>query len=164
MNPHPDPENFESLRRLLAMKRHEQPPPGYFDNFSRQVTARLRAGERPSFRNQLSDAPWLQRIVYLLSGKPAFAGAFGAAVCALLIGGIVYSEKFEMAATPAQPLAAGDSTTALVTPAAMAANQPLAATPVLVSSSSTNPVSFPNGSLFDQIALPSVEQVSFTQH
>jgi len=37
--------NFESLRRLLAHKRHETPPPGYFNSFSGQIIACIRAGE-----------------------------------------------------------------------------------------------------------------------
>ena len=66
MSMYPDSENFDQLRRLLAVKRHEQPPPGYFHNFSRQVIARIRAGERAEPANAWArlfwDAPWLQRL------------------------------------------------------------------------------------------------------
>jgi hypothetical protein len=86
-----DPENFESLRRLLAWKRHEQPPPGYFNDFSRRVIARIEAGEQGTDRAGWST--WLLRVWLALQARPAFAGAFGAAVCAFLVVGMVGSEE-----------------------------------------------------------------------
>jgi hypothetical protein len=89
-------QDFESLRRLLALKRHEQPPPGYFHNFSSEVIARIKAGEG-AHENVLErmfwEAPWLQRLWTALETKPIMAGAFGTAVCALLVAGVFYSEK-----------------------------------------------------------------------
>src|SRR3954468_15863872 len=87
----PDSENFDSLRRLLALKRHEIPPPGYFDRFSRDVMARIKAGE--SGGTIEVGASCFQRFAAMFDVKPIFAGAFGAAVCALVIAGITTSSE-----------------------------------------------------------------------
>jgi len=92
---HPDPENFESLRRVLSLKRHEQPPPGYFNGFSRDVMARIKAGETGG--EVALDTPLLQRVLALFDMKPVFAGAFGMAVCALVISGVISSEGTSVA-------------------------------------------------------------------
>jgi hypothetical protein len=92
---YPDSENFDSLRRLLGLKRHEQPPPGYFHHFSRNVIVRIQAGERgvdsTSLERLLWEAPWLQRFWTALEAKPVLAGALGVAACAMLLAGIIYS-------------------------------------------------------------------------
>jgi hypothetical protein len=91
-----DSENFEQLRRLLSLKRHEQPPPGYFNNFSRQVCARIKAGERAdsSFLARLfPNASWIQQFWSSLETQPILAGAVGLAACAFLLGGVVYSTE-----------------------------------------------------------------------
>jgi hypothetical protein len=86
-----DSENFDSLRQLLALKRHEVPPPGYFDRLPRDIMARIRAGDTG---NELGvDLPWLQRLLGVFDVKPIFAGAFGTAVCAFLISGVITSER-----------------------------------------------------------------------
>lgn len=95
-----DTENFEQLRRLLKLKRYEQPPPRYFNDFSSQVIARVKRGERgdgyASVGRMLWEAPWLQRIWAAFEAKPILAGAFGLAVCATLITGVIYSERTDL--------------------------------------------------------------------
>jgi hypothetical protein len=155
----PDSKNFDALRRLLALKRHEQPPPGYFNNFSSQVIARIKAGEHGEpaslIRRLFGEAAWWQRLSAAVEAKPAFAGAFGAAVCALLISGLVYSENGPTLA--AQGLMASE-TSSFLTPTAVAMNDSL--DQVQFVSSSTNPIAPPAGSLFHQIQIPT-QPVSF---
>jgi len=97
MSMHPEAEDFEQLRRLLALKRHEQPPPGYFDHFSREVIARIRVGEQsrensPSAHFAL-EFPLLQRLWAALEAKPTWAGAFGVAVCGFLTAAFLLSDN-----------------------------------------------------------------------
>ncbi len=96
MSMNPEQDNFATLRRLLAWKRHEQPPPGYFHSFARQVIARIQAGERAEdaavwglFRGEML---WWQRLYGFFQAKPLVAGALGAAVCGLLIAAVIYSD------------------------------------------------------------------------
>src|SRR5689334_16864540 len=97
----PEPENFDALRRLLKLKSGEQPPPGYFHDFSRQVMARVKAGtkDKPTdfFERLFEQAPWVQRLTEAFQAKPALAVSFGAAVCAVLIGGVIFSETTDVA-------------------------------------------------------------------
>ena len=93
----PIPDDFEQLRRLLALKRHETPPPGYFHGFSRQVIVRIQAGE---IGEPVEAAGWsfsggsfLQRIWATLDARPAMAGAFGVAVCGFFVVGALLSEN-----------------------------------------------------------------------
>jgi len=132
-------QDFEQLRQLFAIKRHEVPPPGYFDGFSRDVICRIKAGER----GESPAGTWFQRFWNILEAKPIFAGAFGASVCAVLISGILNSE--EAAGVPgvaANPV--GYQVNPPVIPASIALNGGNAQDSVL----STNPVASLN-SLFD---------------
>jgi len=91
-----DSQNFEQLRRLLALKRHEQPPPGYFHRFSRQVIAQIQEGEfvetATPMERFLEQAPWLQRFWAALETKPVFAAAVAVAACLMLVAGVFYTE------------------------------------------------------------------------
>ena len=90
------PENFDQLRHLLALKRHEQPPPGYFDRFSREVFLHLQAGESQprTGRERVEDqASWLMRLWESLSLKPILTGGIGVAACAMVVAGVLYAER-----------------------------------------------------------------------
>jgi hypothetical protein len=159
--------NFESLRRLLAFKNRETPPPGYFNDFSRQVVARIRAGEArepvTAAEQLFSEAPWLMRLLQNFQTKPAFAGAFAFALCLVLVFGIVFAERPD-ASAPQPLLQTAEAASAPLTdvsPAALVAQQP--SDQIMLAADSTNPATSlqPVASVFGQ-QNPFAQQVSFT--
>jgi hypothetical protein len=91
--------DFKDLKHLLKLKRHEIPPPGFFNNFSDEVVARIRAGEASgagSFAEQLNDhAPWLVNFLRIFEAKPGVIGGFATSLCLLLLFGVVVAERSE---------------------------------------------------------------------
>jgi hypothetical protein len=89
----PEQENFSQLRRVLVLKRYEQPPPRFFNEFSGHVIARLRAGERGQWHESF---PWFAGLWAFLDTRPALAAGFGAAVVAVVIGGVALSDRLDV--------------------------------------------------------------------
>jgi hypothetical protein len=108
-----------------------------------EVIARIKLGERGEdsavIGRLLWEAPWLQRIWAAFEAKPVLAGAFGLAMCAFLITGVIYSEKGDV-----QPVALIPVTEAVPSSPdvanAIADNHPLLARPAALYASSTNPI------------------------
>lgn len=85
-------ENFDTLRRLLKVKRYEQPPPRYFNEFSGQVLARISAGEQGGTASGLNVNSWVESLLNRFGARPAVPAAFGGALCALLMAGVVFMD------------------------------------------------------------------------
>ena len=80
-----DSQEFEKLRKLLALKRHEVPPPGYFRTFSQTVIRRIET-------EQSSHVSLWQQVVLLFRTRPAISWSFSVA---LVMTGLVASTAFE---------------------------------------------------------------------
>ena len=146
--------NFESLRRLLVLKRYETPPPGYFNYFSSQVLQRIRAGDRGTSANWVESlfgqAAWRERLVQVLDVKPVFASAFAGALCLLLFLGIIYAERPDLTSQPVLQAANTTASLAAVSPPPL--SQPTDQMGQMGIVSSTSPVLSlqPVASLFGQ--------------
>ncbi len=88
------PENHDGLEKLLRLKRHEQPPPRYFDEFSGRVLGRIERGEA-----RLS---WWERFGFDL--RPALAAGAGLVACGLIIYGVATTDGEAGAADAGTPL------------------------------------------------------------
>jgi hypothetical protein len=71
------------LQQLLALKRHEQPPTGYFDNFLDEFHHRLAVANAPK-------PNWWDRFIHHLTLEPVHVWRYGlAGAMGILVTGIV---------------------------------------------------------------------------
>ena len=154
-------QNFAELKRLLKLKQHEVPPPGYFNNFSGEVVARIRAGEAGGSERLVDQlqlqVPWLMSLLRIFETKPGVIGGFATSLCLLLLIGVVMAERPDSA--PAGDLVS--SATAPESAAALAAVMPAADNSGIAIS--TNPVISlqPVATLFGQQQNPLFQAASF---
>ena len=89
MNPH-DNENFDEIGRLLRLKRYEQPPPGYFENFLHEFHRRQRDEllREPMWRIALQRA---QDFMFRLNVPALSSGPV--AVAAMLVAAAIVTVK-----------------------------------------------------------------------
>jgi hypothetical protein len=82
-----DLNDFETLRKLIALKRHEQPSPGYFCRLPDRIAARLERGEG-KFR-------FWENLVDRFTFRPAFVYGFSLAALSALTVSVVYSVRLQ---------------------------------------------------------------------
>lgn len=90
--------NFKELKGLLKLKRHEIPPPGYFNQFSSDVILRIRAGEcgGQNFMERVrSDWPFLANVMGLFALRPGLIGGLATSACLLLVVSVLWADRSE---------------------------------------------------------------------
>ena len=88
--------NFRELKQLLKLKQHEVPPPGYFNHFSGDVIARIRAGESggsQSVSERLGSGSFWVNLLRIFQAKPGVIGGFATSLCLLLLIGVVMADR-----------------------------------------------------------------------
>jgi len=92
------PEEFDRLRRLLALKRYERPPPRFFNHFSDNIVARIEA------EGLEMKTSWWQRLLPESDAKPVLACAYGLIITGLLVVGLGVSQSLDSGESPAATL------------------------------------------------------------
>jgi hypothetical protein len=124
------PDNFDSLRKVLRVKRFEQPPPRYFNEFSSRVLSRIEKGD--------ARASWWERFGFDV--RPALGAATGVLACALVVYGVATAggdEPLPNAGGMNSFVGPGQSSGVTAQPA-----DALVAVSDSISVNSTNPVSY----------------------
>lgn len=99
MQPSGNDNEFRLLKKLLALKRHENPPPGYFGNFSSKVTARLRAAEE----TRQPDTSYWRWLLRGFEWRTALVGVYAVSFIGLIAAGIYLGTKAGRENVASQP-------------------------------------------------------------
>jgi hypothetical protein len=89
-------EANQRLQRLLALKRHERPPPGFFERLPNRILVNIRAG------TEMEEHPWWSYLFGGILREPMIAGSYAALGIGALLFGV---SVFQMAIDPGEPLA-----------------------------------------------------------
>ena len=132
-----DDESSKRLQQLLRLKRHETPPPGYFNEFSDTVLDRIRALESeraiPRWRrwfsrgSQSSHGPVTERSLWSVGG---WNTAIGLSTLVAVVGGLYWASHLtnpEGMSGNGPPQAASLGNPSAVAPAASTVGTGLAA-------------------------------------
>lgn len=96
-----DDQNFDDLRKLLALKKHEQPPPGYFNRLPGKILSRIEASELAS------QSTWWDWLVARFDARPILACAYGFTISGLLLMGFRLSQVLQSDAEDTSPTLGG---------------------------------------------------------
>ena len=144
-NMDPEPREMEKVRRIIALKRYEQPPPGYFHLLPNRILNRIEKGDgKSSFWEN-----WFSQFTI----RPALAYAFGLTVCGAVTLGLVYSPGNALSASTSASLPSSESAWAVASAGMTLASETGPARVLHVPDwlGSTNPVTPPHAtaSLFE---------------
>ena len=92
-----EPKGPIELQKMLALKRHEQPPTQFFRSLSGSVIERLQTAEPPP------EPTWRQKAGLDFDAKPVLVCATGVGVCGLLLLGLISSQHVELPAGATTP-------------------------------------------------------------
>ena len=158
--------NFEQVKKLLKLKQHEIPPPGYFSSFSSEVILRIRAGEAAhsqSLAERLqAEAGWFHRFLGIFESRPGVVGGFATSLCLLLLITVVFADHSDV--SPGSLLTVSGPVATAVDPIAPITTQQLVASVGSMGGivASTNPVTSlqPVTTLFGQPASAALFQTA----
>ena len=159
--------DFSDLKRLLKLKQHEIPPPGYFNHFSGDIVSRIRAGESGGgqgfFDRIQSDSPLVSALMRLFVVRPGIVGALATSVCLVLLLGVLFMDRSESGPTIGSPVFAHSEPIVTEGSPTLVASTDTLAPPDSGITISTNPVSSlqPVNTLFGSPQNPLFQTVNF---